>query len=317
MIRTRSTGLTLLILIILFGLRSSGQVFEKTPVLHGDSVVFPVMLINGYPFISGSVNGVSGKFMFDTGYRTSISVNDNLIDLPDKKMKSTGITGSGNDFKTNTNDIIREIKFTNGIVYRDLQNISSGNYDFLQKYITPDCLGYIGHDFFAGYLFKLDYIHRKVTFYKSTDERRNTKDFLKGEKILAVVGFENRKLPNHPLVNLKIHGVDVLGAFDTGQNGLLQLDGPSAGSLYSGGFVEYSGMESNGDSLLTVKDIVIDGKYKFSLKGVERSSLKGTQVIRRELGITEPNLMNLGYRFLSEFKTIWDYTDNKIYLLEY
>ena len=311
------TYLSLILSTIVFGFRASAQVFEKEPILHGDSIIFPLVLINGYPFISGSVNGVSGKFMFDTGYRTSMSLNDNLIDLPDKKTKSTGITGSGHGFKTNTNDTIREVKFTNGIIYRNLENISSGNYDFLQKYITPDCLGYVGHDFFTGYLFKLDYIHRKVTFYKSSAERNKHKDFLRGENVLAVVCFENRKLPNHPMVKLSIDGISVLGAFDTGQNGLLQLDEPSGKILKGRGSVRISGIDSGGDTILTVKNLIIDGKYKFTLKGVELSSLKGTQVIRRELAINEPNLMNLGYRFLSQFKTIWDYANNKIYLLEY
>ncbi|MDX3916299.1 MULTISPECIES: hypothetical protein [Olivibacter] len=317
MTRIQLSYLSIILSITYFGTRASAQVFEKTPVLHGDSVVFPITLINGYPFISGAVNGVSGKFMFDTGYRTSISLNDNLIDLPNKKTKSTGITGSGHDFKINTNDTVREIRFTNGVIYRNLENISSGNYDFLQNYITPDCLGYIGHDFFTGYLFKLDYIHRKVTFYKSSAERNQRKDFLKEEQVLAVINFENRKLPNHPMVRLSIDGISVLGAFDTGQNGLLQLDEPSGKILKGRGSVQISGTDSGGDTLLTIKNLIIDGKYKFTLKGVELSSLKGTQVIRRELAITEPNLMNLGYRFLSQFKTVWDYANSKIYLLEY
>lgn len=313
----QSTYLYVILLITCHWTRAGAQIFEKTPVLHGDSVVFPIMLINGYPFISGSVNGVSGKFMFDTGYRTSLSLNDNLIDLPGKKTKSTGITGSGHGFKTSTNDTVREVTFMNSVIYQNLENVSSGNYDFLQKYITPDFLGYIGHDFFTGYLFKLDYIHSKVTFYKNSAERNKHKDFLKGEKVLTVINFENRKLPNHPMVKLSIDGISVLGAFDTGQNGLLQLDDSSVKILKGRGSVKVSGIDSGGDTILTVKNLIIDGKYKFILKGVELSSLKGTQVIRRELMITEPNLMNLGYRFLSQFKTIWDYVNNKIYLLEY
>ncbi|GAA4917070.1 hypothetical protein [Mucilaginibacter defluvii] len=317
MTRFRLTWFPVICLILAFGSHANAQDFEKTPVLHGDSVVFPITLINGYPFIAGSVNGVSGKFMFDTGFRTSLSLNDNLVNLPGKRTKSTGVTGSGNAFRTSTNDMIREVRFTNGITYRNLENVSSGNYDFLQKYITPDCLGYLGHDFFDGYLFKLDYLHRKVTFYRNTAERNKDQDFLKGEKLLAVIGFENRKLPNHPMVKLTISGTPVLGAFDTGQNGLLQLDEPSARALKGRGAVRISGTDSGGDTILTIKDIIIDGKYKSDLKGVEKSSLKDTRVIRRELGITEPNLMNLGYRFLTQFKTIWDYANKKIYLLEY
>jgi hypothetical protein len=32
--------------------RPAGQVFEHTPELHGDSVVFALTLVNAYPFVS-------------------------------------------------------------------------------------------------------------------------------------------------------------------------------------------------------------------------------------------------------------------------
>ena len=296
---------------------AKAQVFEKTVALQGDIVVFPLTLINGYPFISATVNGVTGKFMFDTGIASSIMLNDNLIDLPAKQVKGTGFVGSGQSFKTNINDTIQEVKFTNGISYKNLENIMSGNYDFLQKYVTPDFLGFIGHQFFKDYFFKIDYIHRKVTFYAKSFKRSTSKDYLANEKVLAVVNFEIGKLENHPHVKLKIDGIDVLGSFDTGQNGSLQLDFPSAKLLKNKGSVVYSGADSSGDTLLTVKNIIMDGKFQTTLKGIESSTFESTQVIRREAGITEPNLMTFGYRFLSQYKTVWDYENRKIYVLEY
>ncbi|WP_264538147.1 retroviral-like aspartic protease family protein [Flavobacterium sp. N1736] len=293
------------------------QVFEKTPELHGDIVVFPITLVNAFPFISGTVNGVEGKFMFDTGSAATIALNDNFIKLPNKKIKGNGVVASGQTFNTSINDTIREIKFTNGITYQNLENITSANYDFLQKYITPDCSGYIGHNFFNGYLFKLDYLSRKITFYKNSAERSNSKDFLANEKVLAVIDFEIRKLPNHPIIKVKIDGVSVLGAFDTGQYGLLQLDSASDKLLKSKGSVINLGTDGSGDTLLNVKNIVLDGKFKCVLKGLELSDLEGTQITRKALGITEPNLLDIGYRFFSQYKTVWDYTNKKIYILEY
>lgn len=292
------------------------QVFEKTPELHGDIVVFPITIINAYPFISGTVNGVEGKFMFDTGNQVSISLNDNFIKLPNKKLKGNGLAASGQSFKTNVSDTIREIKFANGITYRNLENIISGNYDFLQKYITPDCIGYVGYNFFNGYLFKLDYFQRKITFYKTSAERSISQDFLLNEKVLAIIDFEIRKSPNDPLVKLKIGNIDVLGAFDTGQYGSLQLDSISGYKLKSKGYVTNSGTDSGGDTLLNVKNITI-GKFKTDLKGIEFANLEDTQIVRNALGITEPNILDIGYRFFSQYKTVWDYTNKKIYILEY
>jgi len=293
------------------------QVYEKVPELRGDIVVFPITLINAYPFIAGTVNGATGKFMFDTGFGISIALNDNFVKLADKKVKGSGVVSSGQTFKTSINDTVREVKFTNGISYRNLEKISSGNYDFLQHNITPDFLGFIGHKFFKDYLFKIDYLHRKVTFYRNLPERSISRDFLANEKVLAIINFESGKLENHPMVKLKIDGTDVLGEFDSGQNGLLQLDVPSTERLKSRGAVVRSGTDSGGDTLLTVKNIIMDGKFKTTLKGLESSTLEGTKVIRKELGITAPNLMTIGYRFLSQYKTVWDYDKKKIYILEY
>lgn len=317
MLRIKSSFWLISLMLCYSATRVKAQFYEQTSELHGDIVVLPITLINAYPFIPGTVNGVAGKFMFDTGFGSSIYLNDHFISLPDKKMKGNGVVASGQSFTTNVNDTIREIKFTNGITYRNLENINSANYDFLQQYITPDFLGYIGHDFFKGYLFKLDYLHRKVTFYKTSAGRNISKDFLANEKVLAVIDFELRKLPNHPLVKIKIDGIDVLGSFDTGQNGLLQLDGPSAKMLRSQGNVLTSGTDSGGDTLLNIKNITIDGKFKTALKGVELADLKATQVVRRELGITEPNLLDIGYRLFLQYKTVWDYANKRIYILEY
>jgi len=72
---------------------------------------------------------------------------------------------------------------------------------------------------------------------------------------------------------------------------------------------------SKAEKPLTVKNIMMDGKFKTTLKGVESSTLAGSQVIRKELIITEPNLMTIGYRFLSQHKTVGTMTRKKIIFL--
>lgn len=295
----------------------TAQVFERTAELHGDSIVFPITIVNAFPFISGTVNGIPGKFMFDTGYEKSISLNDNLVKLPNKKLQGSGVVGSGQSFKQFLNDTISEIKLGNGITYQNLENIRSANYDFLQKHITPDCIGYIGHDFFKGYLFKLDYIGNKNTFYKSTAERRANNDYLANEKVLAIIDFEIRKLPNHPLAKVTIDGVEIQGAFDTGQYGSLLLDPSAEKRLKNRGYVQVSGTDSDGDTLLKAKNVVMGGKLKVTLKGLGLASLQSTKIVRRELAITETNILGIGYRFYSQYKTVWDYEKKKIYVLEY
>ncbi|AZA85501.1 hypothetical protein EG349_01190 [Chryseobacterium shandongense] len=307
--------ISLLLFFATLGLNS--QVYEKSIVLHGDTITFPITLINGYPFVSATVNGTAGKFMFDTGFGTSVMLNDDFIQLPLKKPKGNGVVGSGQSFRTNMNDNISEITFSNGISYKKLTSIISGNYGFIQNVLTPDFLGFIGYDFFKEYIFKIDYLHHKITFYKNAGETRISGDILKNEKILAVLTFEIRNRPNIPIVKFKIKGVDVMGVFDTGQNGSLQLDTESAQMLTQENIVTKSGIDSNGDTLLNITNIEICDKLTITLKGIEYAELNSTKVARRELGISEPNLMSIGYRFLAQHKTVWDYAQKKIYILEY
>jgi hypothetical protein len=254
--------------------------------------------------------------MFDTGLKSAIEINDNAINLPGKKALSKGQVGSGQSFMKSVNDTIAEVKFKNGLVYRNLLNITSGNFDFLQNNITPDCIGYMGYDFFKGYLFKLDYVKRKLTFYKSTEERKSSKDFLNGEKVLAILNFETRRLPNHPMVRVKIGGIDLLGSFDTGQYGLLQLNDAAAKVLKKSSLVVAAGNDGYGDPIVNVNNIVLDGKLKASVKGITPYTFEQTAPFRKGLQITEASYICFGYRLLDQYKTVWDYEEKKIYVLE-
>lgn len=195
-------------------------------------------------------------------------------------------------------------------------NVPSSNLAFLQDHITPDCIGYIGHNFFNGYLFKLDYLKRKLTFYKNTPERALSKDFLRGEKVLAVLDIETRRLPNHPMVHVKIGGVDLLGSFDTGQYGLIQLDKQAAAVLEKRGLLVAAGNDAYDDPIVNVNDMVLNGRFKVSVKGIAPYSFEQTAPFRKGMQITEASYVCFGYRFFEQYKTVWDYAGKKLYVLE-
>jgi hypothetical protein len=50
------------------------------------------------------------------------------------------------------------------------------------------------------------------------------RDFLKGERILAVLPFEIRRAPNDPIVKLRVGDVNITGVFYTGQYDMIQLN---------------------------------------------------------------------------------------------
>jgi hypothetical protein len=116
-----------------------------------------------------------------------------------------------------------------------------------------------------GYLFKFDYLKRKLTFYKITQERKSSKDFLEGEKVLAIVNFETRRLPNLPTIRVRIGNVDLLGSFDTGQYGLIQLDDQAEKVLEKNSLLVPIGNDGYDDPIVNVNNIVLDGKLKVIL----------------------------------------------------
>ena len=79
------------------------QNIEKSAIqnefrLTEDSISFPLTIVNAFPFISGEVNGVKGKFMFDTGHRGALAVNNNLVPFPFQLVDGDGFVASGQIF---------------------------------------------------------------------------------------------------------------------------------------------------------------------------------------------------------------------------
>ena len=76
-----------------------------------------------------------------------------------------------------------------------------------------------------------------------------------------------------------------------------------------------TGKDSNGSNLVTVKNLVLDGTFETDLKGVLLDTVQN-KAVRKAIQITEPYVMDFGYRLLDQYNTVWDYEEKKIYILE-
>ncbi|MBE9586232.1 hypothetical protein IM792_17390 [Mucilaginibacter sp. JRF] len=315
MIKAIYTLLSILISNVLYA-----QTIKETPVLNqfqltGDIVSFPLVIVNAFPFISGEINGVKGKLMFDTGNRNALEINNNIVPLLGQTDAGRGQVGSGQNFKMYNNDTIKDVKLVNGLHFQKLRKIPSANLDFLQNNITPDCIGYIGHDFFKGYLLKLDYTKRKLTFYKNSPQRESLKDFLAGEKVVAILNFEIRNLPNHPIIKVKANGIDILASFDTGAYGGIELTSKDSQKLKEKKyFIDY-GKDGYDEELFILNNVKINDQLTTNFVGIYKHG--DISHVRKALGITEGNYLTIAYRFLASYKTVWDYENKKIYVLAY
>jgi hypothetical protein len=298
---------------LLLGMQSS-QLPKPSAVfqLSGDVQTFPLRLIDAFPFIEGEVDGQPGKFMFDTGNADDLSLNSHLLKLPAGKVLGEGSVGSGQKFTRTRYDTIASVRLSNGLAYAKLPNVEGNSFDFLES-ITPDCLGQIGFRYTQGYILKLDYTQRLLTCYRQTAARRASQDFLRGERVVAVLDVETRKRPGNVVAKVKIGSHSFLCGFDTGQQGGIYLGKTLRQALLKQQLLVPL-PPTAGDSLYTIRQVDFGRGVKLDLHAINLNTTRNP-AMDEALGYTEePNLLTVGYAFLSQFTTIWDSEANKMYL---
>ncbi len=280
--------------------------------LQSDVQVFPLYLINAFPFIEGEVNGQKGKFMFDTGNASTLSLNNHLLKLPTGQARGQGFVASGQRFTRLLHDTIANVSLTGGLAYRNLLRVESNSFDFLES-ITPDCIGQIGFGYVANYVFKLDYTQRQLTCYRQTPARQVSRDYLRGERVLAVLDIETRKHPGNVLARVRVGGIPFICGFDTGQQGNVYLDAATRQQLLARG-VLVPLAEQDGDTTCTLRAVELARGFKADMHAIYMHSQRNKS-LDAALGLTdEPHELHLGYAFLSQFTTIWDTQAGKLYV---
>lgn len=261
-------------------------------------------MVREYPFIEGSAVGVRGKFMLDTGIESALSINDHRVPVTGARTIGTGFFGSGQTFEIHLVPEVRAVHI-GGLSYPSVTLVTSKDSRLLENDVTPDFIGWFGYTAFANHAMKLDYRNLRATFYKHGEA-----DYLKGERVIAELPFETRKLPNIPLVPGYIGDMPVITDWDTGQYGSLHTSEAGKARLLKEGRLTPSKTKPDSFDL-----------HGWELSGHPMPDLKGIEVettpspAAAPIGITEPDLLSLGYNILSQFKTVWDYPRKRIYLL--
>lgn len=288
---------------------------------QGDRFTLPFETIHDYIFVEGKVNGLAGKFIFDTGYETSLRLNSNRI-------KNLGaLTNDGVDSKSEKSFGVKAVKQVAKVSIgptkgsQTSQNVTGAkcqNASFMERF-SKDFLGWIGFDYFSSGIIKLDFRAKQITLYRNTAKRSQEKDFLKGEQIIAAIPFEIRKLSGMPIVPVKIGSQSFGGAFTTGQKGTLFMSTESRQELLDDhSLTQTSKKEDSGMGDLfsvrvekmTIGSFLVPGR----IEGLD--SFDQPDKAKEAIGIDEPNLIYLGTAFLSQYKTVWDFPAKKIYLLK-
>lgn len=272
--------------------------------MSGDQVTLPIVMVREFPFIEGSVSGVSGKFMLDTAAQDALALNSHRIPIANLETVGKGMFGSGQSFTSKLAPVVKDIRIA-GLHYKAATRVDAQDAIHMEG-ITPDFLGWFGFHAWDGYTMKLDYRKLQAIFYRNSA----TADYLAGEKLIAELPFDVRRRPNIPVMPAKLGELDVTAIFDTGAYGYLFVDRETKEKLVALGILK----QNDGEN-----DFAVTG---LSLGGVSVPDIKSIRVDTTPFpasgptGLPSKNLLYIGHSFLGEYKTVWDYQGKKIYVLD-
>lgn len=277
---------------------------ERAPEIRlaGKTITLPLVMVREFPFIEGEIAGIKGKFMLDTGMQDALVINDHRVPIAGGTKIGTGHFGSGQTYEVRLHSVVQNVRIGD-IDYPSVTSVRSQDARMLEM-ITPDFLGWIGHGFFSSYAIKIDYQRRQVTFYEEGPDR-----YLEGETLVAALPFETRKLPNVPLLKARIGDVDAIVSLDTGMYGSLNITEEKRRRLVDGGRLT----PTEDPDKFDLSGVWIADKIDVSVPRIEVEV--GPSASAAAVGITEDTELELGFAFLRNFKTVWDYRRKQLYLL--
>lgn len=282
---------------------------EHGPHLQGLTATLPLVMVNGFPFVEGSINGKSGKIMFDLGMDQSLVVDSHTIEIPGKIRTGSGYFGSGQTFERFNYPLVSELKLPGGLRYTDMTNIAGNPGIPIEQEIAADFIGWLGVEFFSGYVLKIDYAKSMLTFYRDDANGSGDTAALAGEHVIRAIHIASSK-GHKSLMNLpvKVGNTAFLATLDTGSHTVIAVNDDQLAALKKAGTLHQESEDKG-----TISGLVVDG---IALAPMEVEIMHGTVPEKNLLPPTDDPVMTLGYEFLSRYKTVWDYDTETLTLLE-
>lgn len=269
----------------------------------------PFYLFNGHILIDGAVDGRRGKFMFDTGTEFPFFLNSHFLPLSRDQFVGQGHAGSGQEMvlhRQTRRGVAIEIG--DAIRYERLAGVIHTDWGFLEAAYTPHFLGSIGHGFNRNYLFVLDYDAQTLSFHAFDQDEAALARVIDPARVVATLHFTPTGVGGKmPEVDMRIGDARITAFFDTGNLGSLALTESMQRTL-----------ESQGRLTLTASPYTF-GAYASQVRATLRGLGHGEQVFPeiRNLSFTtgKHNRVGLGYHFLKNYISVWDYRRQTLTLL--
>ena len=276
---------------------------EQGPHLSGEEVTLPLLLVHGYPFIHGSINGVAGDLMFDTGMASSLVLNTRAVTPPNGHLIGQGSFTSGQKYPVLQFPVVDRLDLPNGLLFENLRYTLGYPGVVIEHGVDPKYIGSLGVGFFDGYVFKLNYAARSLTFFRNDESDRGEKRAEASETFVLTLKFDRDW---H--TSLLIAGTPTIARLDTGSPVGITLTSRQLAAM------EHAGaLRKTGHDRYLLSELVIQGEHVAPMLvdvTVNRSPAQQGAPTADEPVIT------FGFEFLSQYTTLWDYQRKTLTLLQ-
>jgi hypothetical protein len=264
---------------------------------QADRISLAFELDAGYILLPGTVRGVSGVVMLDTGTPFTLLLNNTLIPLELTGTPSPGRAGSGQTFEITRHDEIGPLTIA-GQHLSQTGPVISGTLRWMSEEFRPDFLGFAGYALIREHEMVVDYQAQRIELHRlgADGSRKVAPPALPANAItLRFDGFDDNR-PNLPYVMTTVAGLEIEVMFDTGTNAYLDLtpqgrktlEAAQAVQMLEGGGVRLPGLTLGGVPAPNAVKTIQDAKK---------------------------NRLVMGYESLVLYRSIWNYSRGEITLV--
>lgn len=262
-------------------------------------ILIPFHLVDGFILIDAKVNNKKGKLLFDTGTKMNFFLNNNYLSLNKSNPISSGNAHSGQALTIYSDDISSiEISGTS-LKFENLKNVWHANFHFMQEGIAQDILGTIGYESVKEYVFTIDYNRQIIILHEQAPKIP--------ENAIVFSFLQSEDAPNLPFINFNLYeNKSIKAFFDTGNQGNITITDSFFSELKERNILsEYNkdnwyGQKLEGNISCTINNLFYNN-FSFTIRNID-------------VKFGSSNEIGLGYSFLKDYISTWDFKKKTITL---
>lgn len=278
--------------------------YSQTPA----PFTLPFHLVDGYILLDGQVNDTVGRFLFDTATPWGVFLNHSYIPLGKDTFLQTAHAGSGQEMPIYRQDAaVETITLADQVAFQNMEGILHTDWSFTVANLGANLLGSVGHEFNRNYLFTIDYNRQLLQFYPFDQAEALLAGYEAAGRVVAQIKSVDDEDMLLPRFDLSIGSETLHGFWDTGNLGGLTLTAAAKETLKVAGLLSLEDSE------------FLYGTHEASTRASLTGLMLGDQPLADLHNLTftlgDGNELGMGYQFLKNYMTVWNYQDQTVVLI--